>query len=76
MTCIHMLDTSMPTSNTSMYHSSYLCIVVISTGTTTDSAAGALTLTGGTSAQGMGGDIDILGGQSTAAGTGGRVLIG
>ena len=48
---------------------------MISTGTTTDSAAGALTLTGGTSAQGMGGDIDILGGQSTAAGTGGRVLI-
>lgn len=50
--------------------------VVISTGATADSAAGTLQLQGGTSQQGQGGDVDLLGGQSTAAGTGGRILLG
>ena len=49
---------------------------MISTGATTESAAGTLQLAGGTSEQGQGGDVDILGGQSNVAGTGGRVLIG
>ena len=40
------------------------------------SAAGSIELVGGTSDKGQGRDVDIRGGQSTTAGTGGRVLLG
>lgn len=48
--------------------------VVISTGNTTQSAAGAIRLDGGSSEEGNGGDIDILSGKSTF-GVGGRILL-
>ena len=50
--------------------------VLISTGATTDAAAGTIHIQGGTSEQGLGGNVDILGGESSVAGTGGRVLVG
>ena len=55
---------------------SYPVLVLISTGDTTKAAAGTLQIQGGTSEQGLGGNVDIIGGQSTDAGTGGRVLVG
>ena len=48
----------------------------MSCGSSTDSAAGSIELIGGTSDKGQGRDVDIRGGQSTTAGTGGCVLLG
>lgn len=50
--------------------------VRIATGATVGAAAGTLQLAGGDSELGQGGDVEILGGQSTGAGTGGRILLG
>jgi hypothetical protein len=50
--------------------------VVISTGKTAESTAGTLRLQGGSSEQGAGGNVDIIGGKSTNAEIGGRVLLG
>lgn len=50
--------------------------MIISTGNTTASTAGALHLKGGASRQGRGGNVDILGGRSIDAGTGGGVTLG
>ncbi|KAL9182152.1 hypothetical protein ACHAXT_012804, partial [Thalassiosira profunda] len=49
--------------------------VRMATGATAEAAAGTLQLAGGDSELGQGGDVEILGGQSTGAGTGGRILL-